>query len=167
MTRTVAAVLALAAAAPALAQSGPYLAVVSDPEVRLRAGPSDQFPETGLLPRGARVVVDHEEPNGWLAVEAPQGQVSWVPTQFIEGYDPARPTPQRVVVSSEGAVTLATGVAGVQQPLDIRRVPVPNGTILTVTGPKATFDGKSWYPVAPPAGDFRYLPKSAVQFDRA
>lgn len=162
-----AAVLAVAAVpAVALAQPGPYLAVVADPEVRLRAGPSDQYPETGTLVRGTRLVVAREESNGWLAVDPPQGQVSWVPTQFIDGFDPSRPTPQRVVVASEGEVTLAAGAAGTPQPLDIRKVRVPNGTILTVTGPRATHDGKSWYPVAPPAGDHRYLPKSAVQFDR-
>lgn len=167
MHRAVAVVLAVAAGpALAAAQSGPYLATVIDPEVRLRAGPSDQYPQTGALLRGMRVIVAREETNGWLAVDAPQGQVSWVPTQFIDGYDSARPTPQRVVIASEGEVTLAAGSAGIPQPLDIRKVRVPNGTILTVTGPKATHDGKSWYPVSPPTGDYRYLPRSAVQFER-
>lgn len=168
MTRAVVAVLAVAVL-PSLghAQGGPYLAVVSDPEVRLRAGPSDQYPETGTLVRGTRVVVARDESNGWVAVDAPQGQVSWVPTQFIDGYDPGRPTPQRVVVAADGDVTLAAGQVGVPQPLDVRKVKVPNGAILTVTGPKVTFDGKSWYPVAPPTGDFRYVPKSAVRFDAA
>jgi uncharacterized protein YraI len=166
MSRALVALVAvLAVPAFGFAQSTPYIAVVADHEARLRAGPSDQFPETGLLAKGSHIVVQGEE-AGWLKIDAPQGQVSWVPTQFIDGFDPTRPTPQRVVVASEGEVTLAAGIAGIAQPLQIRRVKVPNGTLLTVTGPKVNFDGKSWYPVAPPSGDYRYLPKTAVLFDK-
>lgn len=166
MSRAVVALVAvLAVPAFGFSQPAPYIAVVADHETRLRAGPSDQFPETGVLPKGTRIVVQDEE-GGWLKIDAPQGQVSWVPTQFIDGFDPTRPTPQRVVVASEGEVTLAAGTAGIAQPLQIRRVKVPNGTLLTVTGPSVKFDGKSWYPVAPPSGDYRYLPKTAVQFEK-
>jgi hypothetical protein len=37
---------------------------------------------------------------------------------------------------------------------------------LLVIGEKVQFEGKTWYPVVPPAGDFRYLPKQAVKYDR-
>jgi hypothetical protein len=158
-------VLALAPAA-ALAQSGPYLAVVSDEQVKLRAGPSDRFPDTGTLARGARVVVEREADNGWLEVAAPAGSVSWVHATFISGYDERRPLPQNVVVTSEGEVTLAAGKADLAQPLEIRKAKIPDGTILTVIGTKVQHDGKWWYPVAPPPGDVRYLPKSAVQPER-
>jgi hypothetical protein len=154
----------LPAAAPA--QSGPYFAVVTDPEVIVRAGPSDQFPETGTVRHDARVVVDHEESNGWLAIEAPTGSVSWVPNSFID-FDPGRPIPQLVVTSAD--VTLNAGRVGLAQPLlEVRRAKVPQGTPLTVIGGVVLFDGnKKWYPVAPPPGDFRYIPKAAVQPQQA
>jgi hypothetical protein len=153
----------LPAAAPA--QSGPYLATVTDQEVILRAGPSDQFPETSTVRRGVRVVVDHEESNGWLAIEAPAGSVSWVLNSFID-FDPSRPVPQLVVTQDE--VTLAAGRAGLAEPLlNVRRTKLPTGTPLTVIGGVVLFDvNKKWYPVAPPPGDFRYLPKTAVQSER-
>src|SRR5262249_27513752 len=157
----------LAAPAAGLAQSGPFLATVTDPEVKLRAGPSDQFPETATLARGAVVLVDHEESNGWLAVQDPAGKVysvSWVQMQLVD-FDPTRPTPQNVVVEEQGA-TLRTGQMGLAQPLNVARTKVPGGTILTVIGKKVEFEGKSWYPVLPPSGDFRYLPKQAVRFER-
>lgn len=156
------------AALPAVgpAQTGPYLAVVVDSQAILRAGPTAKFPETGTLPRGTRVVVDHEETNGWLAVTAP-GQVSWVATQFIEGFNPEKPTPQYVNVSSEGEVTLAAGRVGLHEPLDIRKVAIPNGTILQVIGPPVKYADRTWFPVEPPVKDFRYLAKAAVQFERA
>ena len=43
---------------------------------------------------------------------------------------------------------------------------IPNGTTLLLLGPKVQFAGKTWYPVAPPAGDVRYLPRTAVQYEK-
>jgi hypothetical protein len=150
------------------AQSAPILATVIDPEVKLRAGPSDQFPETARLTRGAVVVVDHEESNGWLAVQDAPGSMyslSWVQATFVD-FDNTKPVPQNVMVHDD--TTLAVGQMGLAQPLThIRRAKVPSGTILTVIGSKATFEGKLWHPVVPPPGDFRYLPKQAVRFDKA
>ncbi len=167
MRRAAFAVLVVALFAPHVAaQNPPYRAVVSDPEVKLRAGPSDAFPDTGTLARGTVVIVEKEESGGWLAVSAPYGSVSWIATQFIEDPAPDKPTPKNVLVHAEDEVTLAAGKAGLQQPLDIRRVKVPNGTGLLLLGPKVTFAGKTWYPVAPPAGDVRYLPRTAIQFEK-
>src|SRR5262249_46649493 len=88
MRRVLFAGLALAAPqSAATAQSSPTFAVVADPGVKLRAGPSDQFPETSTLPRGFKLLVHQDEPNGWVAVTDAPGQVnsiSWVQTQFID-----------------------------------------------------------------------------------
>ncbi len=154
-------------ASPALAgEPTAYKATVIDPEVKLRAGPSDAFPETGSLPRGSTIVVEREESGGWLAVTAPYGSVSWIATQFIEDPAPDRATPKNVFVHAEDEVTLAAGKAGEPQPLDIRRVKIPNGTALLLLGPKVQFAGKTWYPIAPPAGDVRYLPRTAVRYEK-
>lgn len=153
--------------AAVLAQTGPYLAVVADAGARLRAGPSDQFPETANLAKGSPLVVDHEEPNGWLAVQDSPGKVysvSWVQASFID-FDNTKPTPQNVVVEED--TTLCAGQIGLVQPLThVRRAKVPAGTGLTVIGAKVQFEGKWWHPVAPPAGDFRYIPKQAVTFEK-
>src|SRR5215207_4259982 len=159
-------VVLIVASRASAAEPTPYRAVVVDVEVKLRAGASDAFPETGTLPRGSVVVVEKEESNNWLAVTAPYGSVSWIATQFIEDPAPDRATPKNVFVHAEDEVTLAAGKAGLAQPLDIRRVKIPNGTALLLLGPKVTFAGKTWYPIAPPAGDVRYLPRTAVQFEK-
>jgi hypothetical protein len=154
--------------APAIGytQHGPHLATVTDPEVKLRAGPSDAFPETATLAKGSTLLVDHEEANGWLAVQDAPGtghSLSWVQAQFID-FDNTKPVPQRVMVSE--ATTLRAGQMGLAQPLHIRRSEVPAGTILRVIGAKVQFEGKTWHPVEPPAGDFRYLPKTAVRYEK-
>ena len=164
MRRAVLAGLALALLpAAAAARNGPRYATVADPEVTLRAGPSDKLPEAGTLPAGARVVVDHEDQNGWLAVVAPPGAVSWVPMTLID-FDPARGLPQQVMAHADAL--LAAGRLGLAQPLvEYRKVTVPDGTLLKVIGPGVKFDGKMWFPVEPPFEDYRYLPKTAVRFD--
>lgn len=161
MRRALFAGLILAALpAAAAAQNNRYLGTITDPEVLVRSGPSDKYPETGTLKQGAPVIVDHEE-YGWLAIEAPKGSVSWVPIAFVE-FDASRPTPQNAVVSED--VTLASGRVGLAQPLaEVRKTKVPAGSIVKVIGQKTTFDNKQWYPVEPVYGDFRYVPKSAVK----
>jgi hypothetical protein len=77
-----------------------------------------------------------------------------------------RPAPRIGFVSHDGEVTVAAGKAGLAQPLNIRRERVPQGTALLIIGPTATFDGKKWLPIEPPAGDVRYLPKTAVKLEQ-
>ncbi len=152
----------------ALAQTVPFLAVVTDPEVKLRAGPSSEYPDTATLKKGSMVLVIQEDTNGWLAVQDPPGKlhsISWVQMQLVN-FDKSRPTPQNVDVDEAGA-TLRAGQLGLAQPLHISRTKVPGGTILTVLGPGVVFENKTWYPVLPPEGDFRYLPKQSVAFSQA
>jgi hypothetical protein len=149
-----------------IAQQTPYRATVSDPDVVIRAAPSDRLDDTGTLSRGAVVIVEREEANGWLAITAPYGSVSWIATQFINDPAPEKPVPKNVLVEADDEVTLAAGKAGLAQPLDIRRVKIPTGTAVLIIGPKVTFSGKTWYPIVPPAGDLRYIPKTAVQFEK-
>lgn len=165
MRTALVALAVLAAPAAVFAQPGSYLAVVTDPELKVRAGPGDKFPDTGTVVKGDRVLVAGEEPGGWLAVWAPQGSVSWVQNTFID-FNKDRPVPQNVKV--EDGTTLAAGRVGLPQPLtEVRRAKVPEGTALVVIGAPATFEGKKWYPVVPPFGDFRYVPKTGVQAERA
>lgn len=153
---------ALAAPAAAAADRQPYYAVADQDEVLVRAGPSPSYPETGTVPRGTRLLVDHEDQNGWLAVAHAPGSVSWVVAVQVKfDVEEVRPFPRQAVASIDTEVS--AGRVGHGEPLNVRRARVPAGTVLTVIGQKVTVDGKSWYPVLPPADDFRYVPKSAVR----
>lgn len=155
----------------AYGQSGPYLATITESKASLFVGPSEQFPVTETLKQGDQMLVDHEEANGWLAVQAPPGKIvslSWVPAQFVN-FDNSKPIPQNVVTFGEtgDVIALAPGQMGLAEPLAYYRgTKVPVGTILTVIGPKKLFQGRSWYPVAPPSGDFRYIAKQLVKADK-
>lgn len=159
-----AAVLVLALVAPAAAQPTAHLAEVTAESVVVRSGPSDLLPETGTLFRGARVVVDHEEGEHWVAVQPPRGQVSWIKHLFLK---PAGPPTDgmayNAVVTSEGEVEVAAGRPGFDKPLAVRKTRIPDQTIVLVIGKKVEHGGSVWYPIEPPDGDFRYVPKSAVR----
>ena len=163
------AICALAAfSSTTFAQSSPYIATVVDADAKLWAGKSTSYPVTSTLKPGDSVWVDREDENGWLAVQDPPGKVyslSWVSFQFVSGFVTAKPTPQNVTVEDD--TTLCPGQLDSSKPLTtVRLAKVPKGTILTVVGQKVTVDGKSWFPVLPPAGDYRYIPKQMVKPDR-
>lgn len=163
-----AAVLALALAAPAAAQPTAHLAEVTAESVTVRSGPGDKTPETGALFRGARVVVDHEQGDDWVAVQPPRGQVSWIKHLFLKPAGPqADGMAYNAIVTSEGEVEVAAGRPGSDQPLDVRMARVPDQTIVLVVGKPVKHNGSTWLPIEPPDGDFRYLPKSAVRILRA
>lgn len=156
----------LLAAAPAAAQHSAYDAEVSADAVAVRCGPSEQLPETGQLFRGTRVTVEREEPNGWVAIRAPRGQVSWINHKFL-GPAPGQPddvVPRNAIVHSEGVADVAAGRPGHGKPLDVRRTQVPDQTVVLVIGQKVVHNNSTWYPIEPPDGDLRYVPKSAVRF---
>ena len=146
------------------AQPAAHLAEVTAESVAVRSGPSDQMPETGTVFRGTRVVVDHEEGEHWVAIQPPRGQVSWIKHLFLK---PAGPQTDgmayNAVVTSEGEVEVAAGRPGFDKPLDVRKTRVPDQTIVLVIGKKVEHAGSVWYPIEPPDGDFRYVPKSAVR----
>jgi hypothetical protein len=159
--RTLALLLAVAPAA--VAQQ--TLATVGPDAATLRSGPGDKMPDTGVLPAGTTVIVHHEY-GDWVAIQPPRGALAWVLAPLVDGVSPARPWPQNGVVSTlDGhSVKLAAGRTGYGLPLLTQRTSVPDGTVLTVVGPKVKAeDGAAWYPVVPPEDDFRYLPRASVQ----
>ena len=156
----------VAVVAPAAAQPGPYLAEVTADRVAVRAGPSDQLPDTGMLFRGAKVLVDHEEGDQWVAVQPPRGQVSWIRSVHLEPMDSqaADALPRNAIVHAEPDAEVAHGRPGFGEPLGVRRTKIPDRTIVLVIGRKVEHGGVLWYPIEPPDGDYRYVPKLAVRF---
>lgn len=163
--RTVLALLPVALlASRAVAQPGPYLAEVTADRVAVRAGPSDQLADTGMLFRGAKVLVDHEDGEQWVAVQPPRGQVSWIRGVHLEPMDgQADVLPRNAVVNAEPEAEIALGRPGFGKPLDVRRTKIPDRTIVLVIGRKVEHNGVNWYPIEPPDGDVRYVPKSALR----
>jgi hypothetical protein len=94
--------------------------------------------------------------------------VSWVKHLFVKAPLP-EPTGMayNAIVTSEGEVEVAVGRPGFDQPLDVRMTRIPDQTIVLVIGKKVEHAGSHWFPIEPPDGDFRYLPRSAVRILKA
>src|SRR5437867_13382822 len=89
---------------PALAQNYPAEAVILQPEVEVRSGPSKQFFATSKLKQNDKVLVlrESKEAPGWLEIMPPQGSFSWVNANSVRQVDgthafvdcdPSRPVP--------------------------------------------------------------------------
>lgn len=157
--------LLLAAAGTGYAQPAAYVAEITAESVSLRSGPGDQMPDTGSVFRGGRVIVDHEEGDKWVAIQPPRGQVSWIRHLNVGPADghPADAIPRNMIVHAEPDCEIAYGKPGFGKPLEVRRTRIPEATIVQVIGKKVESGGSQWFPIEPPDGDFRYLPKSAIR----
>src|SRR5579864_6224114 len=109
--------LTLALAATAHAQNGTE-AVIADPQVEVRSGPSfsKEFYATGRLYRGDKVhILPRQETTGWLAVTPPVYSFSWVNARDVE-----QKGPQTVVVSAP-ETKLRVGSAVVDAPPEVAK----------------------------------------------
>ena len=110
------------------------MATVTETVANLRpSAPANSFPLLPLSNPAIHLLVDHEEPNGWLATQDTPGKMyslSWVQMSLVE-FDKTKPTPQNVTVA--GDAELAVGQLGSGEPMDDwRRTKIPAGSILTV-----------------------------------
>ena len=141
------------------AQPGKYSAAVILPEIQMRAGASWQFPPTGKLKKGEQVIVHHEDAS-WVAVLPPPGSTSWINHRFLGEFDPNGAGKQNALVMADNVeVRLGQDKGG---PLGVTQVKLPRGTWVEVVGPKIRDETTTWYPIAPPEGEYRWLPKEAL-----
>ncbi|MCZ2341709.1 MAG: SH3 domain-containing protein [Bacteroidales bacterium] len=162
-------ILACCVTTPLFAQSTPRRGQVVADSTTLRSGPSEQMPETGSLYRGATVEIDHEEPGGWLAIQPPRGQVSWINHLHV-GPAPGQSgevLPRNMIVHADPETVIAIGRAGLDHPLDVRRTKIADGTIVLVIGNTIDHAGSHWLPIEPPFGDFRYIRREAIEIGGA
>ena len=154
---TVAAALGVAAAEPTR-----RTATIDVDGVEVRAGQGFAFPGVGKLKKGDTVIVVGEEDTGFLAIVPPPGAVSWVRQIHlgkVEGMDGGK---ANVPVAVEGAEIMA-GSEKDHKPTNRVTARLPKGTIVEVTGPAVRIENASWYPITPPEGDLRWVPKNAIK----
>lgn len=141
---------ASALAIPALAEpTFPYTAFANADNVQVRSGPGENYYPTDALPRGAAVEVYRHDPGGWYAVRPPEGSFSWVQAQDVQPWDD-----RVVVVESPRAVArVGSQLSDIRDVIQLR---LEQGEHLQVLGAK-TFGEQTWYKIAPPSGEFRWV----------
>jgi hypothetical protein len=159
-------------AALALLAAGLGLAAAADPPrrtaavdvegVEVRAGQAMNFPATGKLRKGETVIIIREEETGFCAIQPPPGSVSWVKQIHIGRAELGENGRTNVAVMVDGADVLA-GSDKASGPIKRITTRLPKGTIVEVVGPMVRVEDSSWYPITPPEGDLRWVPKNALQ----
>ena len=139
----------------------PYTVFVESPDAELRAGPGSEHYVTNRLEWGTRLEVYRHDPGGWFAVRPPLGSFSWVEA------DKLRMTDEPGVAEVTGDEAHSWVGTTEQVSSHAWQVRMKRGEMVEVLGVKqfadaATGQAKTWYKIAPPAGEFRWINGLAV-----
>ncbi len=141
----------------------PYRATVADPAVLVRSGPGESYYPTSRLLQGEVVEVYRHDPNGWCAIRPPEGEFSLISAdcvKLVAGDDLAE------VIEHEAPVWVGSHLAKPDPHCwQIHLQPGERAVVLGVRSAPAG-DGQEaqlWYKIAPPAGEFRWIPRAALK----
>jgi hypothetical protein len=146
----------------ALAEPVKRTATVDVDGVEIRSGHAMGFPAVGQLRKGDTVIVVREEETGFFAILPPAGSVSWIKQIHLGKVEYGDGGKANVPVAVDGAEVMA-GASKEGKPTNRVTARLPRGTIVEIVGPAVRVDNSSWYPITPPEGDLRWLPKSALR----
>jgi hypothetical protein len=137
----------------AWAQQFPYTAYVNAPDVYLRSGPGENYYPVSKLDREQQVEVYRHDPGGWYAVRPPSDCFSWVSAEFIE----PRHGNIGVVIGERVVARVGSAFSDTRDVIQVRLDRGEEVEILEAhefnSGPAA----QTWYKIAPPAGEFRWV----------
>jgi len=139
----------------AVAEFVPYEARVTAARAQIRSGPGENFYPTDALPQGEIVEVYREDSRGWLAIRPPQDSFSWVFGQHVElqhdGF--------AEIVKDGAASRIGSRMSDHRNAAQVR---LRKGEVVEVIG-EDVIGGETWYKVAPPAGEFRWILATNVE----
>jgi hypothetical protein len=126
--------------------------------------PDDAATVPGQLRRGDRVLVRDAERAGWLTIDPPTGSFCWVEQSAIGDAD--RQSRTRVVAAQ---ALVRSGNPRARMPGTPRCV-LPRGAVVRLLdrAPLTLGEGherRTWYAIAPPPGDVRYIRAEGVRLD--
>jgi uncharacterized protein YgiM (DUF1202 family) len=145
------------------AQKAPFpaeMTIIAQGGVEVRSGPTTEYYPTGKLNFGEKVLVLRESKDqpGWYAIKPPAGSFSWVNGKYVKVID------QRtgVVESDSGQVPVLPGSSVVNKEPNVESVKIATGFLVTLLDRPMQVSGQTWYPIAPPPHEARFIPKEAV-----
>jgi hypothetical protein len=139
----------------------PYQAFVLKDETLILSGPGDSHYPTEQLDQGATVEVYREDPGGWFAIRPVSGSFSLVPESALKILDG---NVGRVIESGTQA-WVGTKLGPVEKPL--WQVKLKEKELVEVLGlvswPSPDGHSTTWYQIAPPSGEFRWVRREALE----
>ncbi len=134
--------------------SFPYKAFIAADEVYVRSGPGQNYYPTDKLSKGQEVEVYRHDPGGWCAIRPVEGSFSWISSRFakIEEHNLA------VVTEKNVSARVGSKFSDIRDSVQVR---LHKGEVVEVLETKKVGSGNSasqtWYKIAPPAGEFRWV----------
>ena len=141
----------------ALADEFPYRAAIKTADTQVRSGPGKNFYATDKLDEGATVEVYRHDPGGWAAIRPPDGSFSWVKARYLQQNETC---PCVATVNSQGVV--ARVGSSVTEARDVIQVHLDHGEAVELVDGDEAKPG-SWRKIAPPSGEFRWVPMDAIE----
>ncbi len=134
-------------------QQFPYTGYINAADVYLRSGPGENYYPVSKLDRGQAVEVYRHDPGGWYAIRPTEDCFSWVSAEFIEpGEDNMATVKGDRVVARVGSTF--------SDVRDVIQVRLDQGEMVEILEAKRFNSGpaaQTWYKIAPPAGEFRWI----------
>jgi uncharacterized protein YraI len=143
------------AAAADTAATFPYKAAVTADDVYVRSGPGENYYPTEKLKTGDQVEVYRHDPGGWCAIRPVPGSFSWVSGRHLQLGS------GRVATVTEDRVAARVGsrFSDIREVIQVRLHRGERVEVLDAkrNGPATTSAVNTWYKIAPPAGEFRWV----------
>jgi len=134
-------------------QTFPYKAHISADQVYVRSGPGQSYYPTDKLKLGQEVEVYRHDPGGWYAIRPVPNSFSWVSGRYLDVRDDG------LAVVSEAGVAARVG-SQLTDRRDVIQVRLREGEVVEILGKLEVPNGSgttTWYKIAPPAGEFRWV----------
>ncbi|MHC4407348.1 MAG: SH3 domain-containing protein [Planctomycetota bacterium] len=131
----------------------PYTAYVSSDGVYVRSGPGKNYYPTDKLQTGDRVEVYRHDPGGWYAIRPPKESFSWVSGRYLDVAEDGLAT----VTGDTVASRVGSRFSDIRDVVSVR---LHRGEVVEVLGKKefgADPGSGTWYKIAPPSGEFRWV----------
>jgi uncharacterized protein YgiM (DUF1202 family) len=144
-----------AASGRTAAESLPFTARVVTPRAAVRSGPGDNFYPTDTLAQGDMVEVHRTRADGWLGIRPPEGSFSWLFGLHVNALKDGLAEVNKDDVASRIGSRLGDQRNSVQ-------VRLKKGETVEIIAEEMV-DGKKWYKVAPPAGEFRWIHATNIE----
>ncbi len=135
----------------------PYTAYVLADDVYVRSGPGRNYYPTAKLKLNEKVEVYRHDPGNWCAVRPTEGSFSWVSARYI------KPLADDLGVVTESRVVARVGsqFSSVRDVIQVRLDKDERVEILE----EHNSGGQSWYKIAPPAGEFRWISQDLLSIE--
>lgn len=127
------------------------------------ASPTRDSYQTGLILKDRYVEVYFRNKDGFCAIRPPQGSFSWINGKFVELADNSS---GKIVSPSRKAIPSRVG-GDSPSSSSVVQVGLQHGQKVKILGKVGLSDGSTWYKIAPPPGEFRWIELKSLTQDEA